>query len=161
MANKNKLTSEIFSDEHWMKEALVEAKLAFELDEVPVGAVVVYQNHIIGRGHNLKEKHQHVTAHAELIAIEQASQHLQSWRLKGCTLFVTLEPCMMCTGALIQSRIDRIVFGVKDEKSGAIESQLQLRKIPRLQHQPLTQSDVLSSDSQALLKTYFQKKRHE
>jgi tRNA(adenine34) deaminase len=161
LANKNKLAFEIFSDEHWMKEALVEAKLAFELDEVPVGAIVVYQNHVIGRGHNLKEKHQHVTAHAELIAIEQASQHLQSWRLKGCTLYVTLEPCMMCTGALIQSRIDRIVFGVKDEKSGAIQSQLQLQKIPRLQHLPLIQSDILSSDSQALLKTYFQKKRHE
>jgi len=151
----------VFDDERWMKEALVEAKLAFDLDEVPVGAVVVYQNQIIGRGHNLKESHQHVTAHAELLAIQQASQHRQSWRLQGCTLYVTLEPCMMCTGALIQSRIDRIVFAVKDEKSGAIQSQLQLFKIPRLQHQPQIQSDILSTESQALLKTYFQKKRHE
>ncbi|MEN9819492.1 MAG: hypothetical protein RL379_270 [Bacillota bacterium] len=144
-----------------MKEALVEAKLAFSLDEVPVGAVVVYQNSIIGRGHNLKEKEKNVTSHAELIAIAEASQHLQSWRLKGCTLYVTLEPCMMCTGALIQSRIDRIVYAVKDEKSGAIQSQLQMHKIPRLQHQPIIQSDVLSLESQTLLKQYFQKKRHE
>ncbi len=144
-----------------MKEALVEAKLAFDLDEVPVGAVVVYQNNIIGRGHNLKEKEKNVTSHAELIAIAEASQYLQSWRLKGCTLYVTLEPCMMCTGALIQSRIDRIVYAVKDDKSGAIQSQLQMHKIPRLQHQPIIQSDVLSLESQTLLKQYFQKKRHE
>lgn len=144
-----------------MKEALAEAKLAFDMDEVPVGAVVVYQNTIIGRGHNLKEKQQHVTAHAELIALEQASHHLQSWRLKGCTLYVTLEPCMMCTGALIQSRIDRIVYAIKDEKSGAIQSQLQLQKIPRLQHHPLIEGGVLSALSQTLLTQYFQKKRHE
>lgn len=151
----------IFSDEHWMKEALVEAKRAFEMDEVPVGAIVVYQNQVIGRGHNLKEKQKNVSSHAELIAMAQASQHLQSWRLKGCTLYVTLEPCMMCTGALIQSRIDRIVYAVKDEKSGAIQSQLLMHKIPRLQHQPLTQSDILALESQTLLKQYFQKKRHE
>ncbi len=144
-----------------MKEALVEAKLAFGLDEVPVGAVIVYQNSIIGRGHNLKEKEKNVTSHAELIAIAEASQYLQSWRLKGCTLYVTLEPCMMCTGALIQSRIDRIVYAVKDDKSGAIQSQLKMHKIPRLQHQPNIQSDVLSLESQTLLKQYFQKKRHE
>lgn len=151
----------IFSDEHWMKEALVEAKRAFEMDEVPVGAIVVYQNQVIGRGHNLKEKQKNVSSHAELIAMAEASQHLKSWRLKGCTLYVTLEPCMMCTGALIQSRIDRIVYAVKDEKSGAIQSQLHMHKIPHLQHQPLTQSDILSLESQTLLKQYFQKKRHE
>jgi len=161
LANKNKPSSTPFSDEHWMKEALAEAKLAFDIDEVPVGAIVVYENNIIGRGHNLKEKQRNVTSHAELIAMAEASQHLQSWRLQGCTLYVTLEPCMMCTGALIQSRIDRIVYAVKDEKSGAIESQLHIHKIPRLQHQPIIQSDVLSLESQTLLKQYFQKKRHE
>lgn len=144
-----------------MKEALAEAKLAFAQDEVPVGAVVVFENKIIGRGHNLKEQHQKVTAHAELIAIHQASAFLRSWRLKGCTLYVTLEPCMMCTGALIQSRIDRIVYALKDEKSGAIESQLQMKKIPRLQHKPNLTSSVLGLASQQLLRQYFQKKRHE
>jgi tRNA(adenine34) deaminase len=161
LANKNNLKAETFSDEHWMKEALAQAKLAFDYDEVPVGAVVVYQHSIIGRGHNLKEKQHDVKAHAELIAIQQASDYLQSWRLKGCTLYVTLEPCMMCTGALIQSRIDRIVYAVKDEKSGAIESQLQIHKIPRLQHKPMIQSGVLSAASQTLLKQYFANKRHE
>ncbi len=144
-----------------MKEALAQAKIAFDLDEVPVGAVVVYQHHIIGRGHNLKEKKHDVKAHAELIAIQQASDYLQSWRLKGCTLYVTLEPCMMCTGGLIQSRIDRIVYAVKDEKSGAIESQLQIHKIPRLQHKPLIQSGVLSAPCQSILTQYFESKRHE
>jgi tRNA(adenine34) deaminase len=147
-------------DEMWMSHALTMAKLAANEDEVPVGAIVVYQDKIIGRGYNKKETLFHVTAHAEIEAMQQASQSLKSWRLHGCTLYVTLEPCLMCTGALVHSRIDRLVYAVSDPKSGAIVSTVQLQKIPRIQHLPLTTSGVLENEAKHLLSSYFKRKRH-
>lgn len=146
-------------DERWMRLALAQAQLAKAQDEVPVGAVIVYQGQVIGAGFNHREHRQSVLGHAEMIAIAAANQHLHAWRLHGCTLYVTLEPCMMCTGALIQSRIDRIVYGAKDDKGGAIHSQLQLHKIPHRPHTPVILGGVLESPCQHILQDYFQTKR--
>ncbi len=161
LVNKNNQTVTSDIDERWMRLAIDQAKKARDEDEVPVGAIVVYQNQVIGVGYNQREKQNHITGHAEIIAVEEASRFLKSWRLTGCTLYVTLEPCLMCTGALIQSRIDRVVYGARDEKSGSIDSQIQFRKIPRIQHQPHIQEGVLVIECKALLTDYFSKKRHE
>jgi tRNA(adenine34) deaminase len=161
LENKNSSIISYTEDERWMRFALEQASLAVAVDEVPVGAIVVYQNKIIGRGFNQREKNHKITGHAELIAMEEASQYLKSWRLTHCTLYVTLEPCLMCTGALIQSRIARIVYGVKEEKTGGITSQIQIQKLPRIQHLPLIQSGVLELVCQLQLRQYFEKKRHE
>ena len=161
LENKNRTIISLPDDERWMHFAIEQANLAVAMDEVPVGAIVVYQNKIIGRGFNQREKNHKITGHAELIAMEEASQYLKSWRLIDCTLYVTLEPCLMCTGALIQSRIKRIVYGAKDEKTGGITSQIQIQKLPRIQHLPLIQSGVLELDCQRQLRQYFEKKRHE
>ena len=161
LENKNRTITSLPDDERWMRFAIEQANLAVAIDEVPVGAIVVYQNKIIGRGFNQREKNHKITGHAELIAMEEASQYLKSWRLTDCTLYVTLEPCLMCTGALIQSRMERIVYGAKDEKTGGITSQIQIQKLPRVQHLPLIQSGVLELDCQRQLRQYFEKKRHE
>ena len=110
---------EVYNDEFFMKQAFLEAKKAFDKDEVPVGAVVVLKNRIIARGHNLTEQLSDVTAHAEVQAITSAAQFLGSKYLKGCTMYVSLEPCVMCAGALFWSQIDKVVFAARDEKRGA------------------------------------------
>jgi tRNA(adenine34) deaminase len=148
-------------DEQWMRWALKQAEKAARENEVPVGAIIVQGDKIIGSGYNQRERLHQISGHAEIIAMEQASQTLKTWRLKGCTLYVTLEPCMMCTGALIQSRIERIVFGITDPKSGALRSVITLEKIPYLLHKPAVIYPILADESQALLKRYFQKKRNE
>jgi tRNA(adenine34) deaminase len=160
LVNKSKPNIQ-HNDEDWMQLALQQAHLAFQQDEVPVGAIVVYQNQVIGVGHNLREKHHDLTGHAEIIAMKQASKKLGTWRLEACTLYVTLEPCLMCTGAIIQSRIQRVVYGAKDDKSGSLHSQIQIHKIPRVQHLPLIDGGVLSLASQTILKQYFKNKRNE
>lgn len=105
-------------DELYMKEALKEGEKAYQLDEVPVGAVIVYEGRIIARGYNKKESTNNPLDHGELIAIKEASDHLGTWRLEGCTMYVTLEPCMMCGGAIVNSRMDRLVIGARDYKRG-------------------------------------------
>ena len=110
----------------YLNEAYNEAQKSLQIDEVPVGSVVVYNNEIIGRGHNLRESKMDIIGHAEIVAMREACLHQQSWRLTGCVLYVTLEPCAMCTGAIIQSRIDKLVFGALDEKFGCILSQYTL-----------------------------------
>ena len=161
LASKNNSSMVHLDDERWMRIAIEQARLAFAVDEVPVGAIVVHENKIIGRGFNQREKNHKISGHAEIIAMEEASRYLKSWRLNQCSLFVTLEPCLMCTGALIQSRIERVVYGAKDEKTGAITSQIQIHKIPRIQHLPIVQGGVLEHDCQDLLRQYFGKKRNE
>jgi tRNA(adenine34) deaminase len=161
LANKNNPKNIYLDDERWMRLAIEQASFALVLDEVPVGAVVVYQNKIIGRGFNRREKNHKISGHAEIIAMEEASQYLNSWRLTNCTLYTTLEPCLMCTGALIQSRVERIVFGAQEEKTGAIISQIQIQKLPRIQHLPLVEHGVLERECQYQLKQYFERKRHE
>lgn len=143
-----------FNDDYFMKQALQEANKAFELDEVPVGAVVVAKNQIIARAHNLTEQLTDVTAHAEIQAITAASNFLGAKYLKGCTLFVTLEPCVMCAGALYWAQLDRIVFGARDEKRGAGRFQTQL-----YHPKTLIQNGIMEKECSDLLLNFFQSKR--
>ena len=143
-----------YNDEYFMRQALLEAKKAYEMDEVPVGAVIVANNKIIARAHNLTEKLNDVTAHAEIQAITAASEFLGAKYLTGCTLYVTLEPCVMCGGALYWSQIDKVVFAARDDKRGA-------GKISESIYHPktLVTNGLLSEECGALLKDFFAKKR--
>lgn len=145
--------------EKYMKAAIKEALKARDIDEVPIGAVIVYQDKIIARGHNLREKKQCSTAHAEIIAIEKACKKLKSWRLEDCTLYVTLEPCPMCSGAILQSRIITVVYGAKDPKGGCIESNMKMYEVAGFNHYPETISGVLEEQCSNLLKEFFKEKR--
>ena len=147
------------SDEHWMRQALKLAQQAAEQDEVPVGAIIVHENKIIASAFNQREQLADPTAHAEMIAITQAASHLNSWRLLECSLFVTLEPCPMCAGAILQSRIPRIVYGALDPKAGAVVSLFQLLNDPRLNHRCETISGVLANDCGRILTEFFDRKR--
>ena len=148
-----------FDDYAYMGVALGLARRAGALGEVPVGAIVVYQGQIIGRGFNLREHRQNPLLHAEMIALEQASQFLSSWRLIDCTLYVTLEPCPMCAGALIQSRVDRVVYGCTDPKGGAVESLYTLLSDTRLNHKAQVKSGCRSKECSTLLTRFFQARR--
>ena len=143
----------IFTDEYFMKKALQEAEMAFDKDEIPVGAVVVIDNKVIARSHNLTELLNDVTAHAEMQAITSAANFLGGKYLKGCTLYVTLEPCQMCAGALYWSQISKIVFGASDEKRGY--------KTLGTQIHPKTEviSGILEKECAELMTSFFQKKR--
>lgn len=145
--------------EFWMKKALKLAQKAEAIGEVPIGALVVKNNQIISAGYNRKEHLLTPLAHAEMIAIHKASQKLQSWRLTGCTLYVTLEPCVMCAGTLWQSRIDLVVFGAFDPKGGALGSLYQIGQDPRLNHRYETIGGVLESECSQVLKSFFKKLR--
>jgi len=150
---------EPLSDEHWMRQALKLAQQAAEQDEVPVGAIIVHKNKIIASAFNQREQLADPTAHAEMIAITQAASHLNSWRLLDCSMFVTLEPCPMCAGAILQSRIPRIVYGALDPKAGAVVSLFQLLNDPRLNHRCETLSGVLADECGRILTEFFDRKR--
>ncbi|MBI4417811.1 MAG: nucleoside deaminase [Ignavibacteriales bacterium] len=141
--------------EEWMKQALREAEKAFEHDEVPVGAVVVHDGRVIGRGHNQIEMLQDPTAHAEMIALTAAASHLRSRRLEHCTLYVTLEPCPMCAGAIVLSRIATVVFATFDPKAGACGTLYNILEDKRLNHTPHVISGVCDKESEELLKGFF------
>jgi len=142
-----------------MYEALKEAAKAFDAGEVPVGAVVVYNNRIIGRGYNQIEQLKDATAHAEMIAITAASNHLQNWRLNDCDIYVTIEPCIMCCGALLASRIRELYYAAGDNKFGACGSVHNLAENSKTNHIIKVYCGILSNESEALLKTFFNKKR--
>jgi tRNA(adenine34) deaminase len=150
---------ESLGDEHWMRRALKLAQQAAEVDEVPVGAIVVHNNKVIASAFNQREQLADPTAHAEMIAITQAASHLNSWRLLECTLFVTLEPCPMCAGAILQSRIPRVVYGAVDPKAGAVVSLFELLSDPRLNHRCETVGGVLANDCGRVLTEFFDRKR--
>lgn len=145
-------------DKKFMEEALLLAKEAAELGEVPVGAVVVKDNKIVGKGYNLRETKQNPLLHAEVVAIEKAAVHLKSWRLSGCTIYVTLEPCPMCTGAIINSRIDRVVYGAFDSKAGCFGSVCNMRKM-NFNHTPQVEAGVLDEECENLLTSFFENLR--
>jgi tRNA(adenine34) deaminase len=149
----------IRDDLQGMQAALREARAAAELDEVPVGCVIVHDGMIIGRGHNQTETLQDATAHAEIVAIGAASNALQSWRLNECTMYVTLEPCAMCAGAIILARLGRLVYGAGDPKAGACGSVLDVIHERRLNHKVDITTGVLAEECGALLKQYFAGKR--
>ena len=145
--------------ERYMLLALQEAQQAAEEDEVPVGAVIAYNGQIIGRAHNQRQTLSDPTAHAEMIALTQAAAYVGDWRLTGCTMYVTLEPCCMCAGALVLSRIDRLVYGPADPKAGACQSLYQITGDPRLNHRVEVISGVLAERCSTLLREFFANKR--
>jgi tRNA(adenine34) deaminase len=145
--------------EHYMRTALQEAELAFSEEEVPVGAVIVQHDRVIASAHNQRERLHDATAHAEMVAITQASESLQSWRLEDCTLYVTLEPCPMCAGAILQSRIPRLVYGATDPKAGAVHTLYRLLDDPRLNHRVEVVSGVLATECGRILTRFFQQQR--
>jgi tRNA(adenine34) deaminase len=146
-----------FSEEafKYMIEALKEAEKAFDMGEVPVGAVIVQKNKIIGRGYNQVETLKDPTAHAEMIAITSAANHLQNWRLNECDIYITMEPCVMCSGALIFARIRSINFSLFDPKFGACGSVYNIPEEGKLNHKPKIASGALQSESEKLLKAFF------
>lgn len=146
-------------DRVFMEAALDEARKALSHDDVPVGAVIVKNERIIGRGRNQREQLQDPTAHAEMIALTAAATHVGHWRLDACTMYVTLEPCAMCAGALVLARITRLVYGAPDEKAGACGSLFEINADPRLNHRIPTTSGVLATESAELLRSFFRARR--
>ena len=149
------------NDERFMLSAIEEAKKALQENEVPVGAVVVFEDKIIGRGHNRREKTDDITSHAEIEAIKEAAKFLGSWNLNGCILYVTLEPCLMCGGAILQSGLFRVVYGADDERMGAIVSHYNIFDLPSKETRPLITKGVLAEACSALLKTFFESLRKQ
>ena len=149
------------NDEHFMREALRQARKAFEASEVPVGAVVVRGGKIIGRAHNQVELLKDATAHAEMLALTQAEAAVGDWRLTDCDLYVTKEPCAMCAGALVHTRIRRVVFGCADPSAGAAGSMMNLLQMQSLNHRCEIRSDVLQKECAAILQEFFRKRRDE
>jgi len=154
MNDKNK-------DRPFMKLAIEQAKIAEENGDVPIGAVIVFQDRIIARAYNQREQLQDPTAHAEIIALTQAAAALGSWRLNGCTIYVTLEPCPMCAGALVLARVDRLVYGCDDPKTGACKSLYNIVQDERLNHRLEVVAGVLAEDCSQQLQDFFQRRREE
>ncbi|MDG2384207.1 MAG: tRNA adenosine(34) deaminase TadA [Pirellulaceae bacterium] len=146
-------------DEAYMGMAFAEAEQAWAEEEVPVGAVVVFQDRVIAAARNQREQLHDPTAHAEMIAITQAAESLSSWRLEGCRIYVTLEPCPMCAGAILQARIPHLIYGAADPKAGAVHSMFQLLTDARLNHQTQVTSGVLADRCGKILTDFFQQQR--
>jgi tRNA(adenine34) deaminase len=149
----------VTDDERWMRAALAEAARALEHDDVPVGAIVVHDGEVIGAGHNERELRQDPTAHAEMLALRQAASALGHWRLLDTHLYVTLEPCAQCAGAIVLGRVPRVVYGTDDPKAGAAGSVLDILGEPRLNHRPAVLGGVLAADCAALLVEFFRSRR--
>jgi tRNA(adenine34) deaminase len=146
-------------DEYFMRLALREAERALEHDDVPVGAVMVHDGELVGAGHNERELRRDPSAHAEMLALREAARELDSWRLLGTTLYVTLEPCAMCAGAIVLGRVPRVVYGTTDPKAGAAGSVLDVLAEPRLNHRPEVAGGVLADECAALLRAFFAARR--
>jgi tRNA(adenine34) deaminase len=146
-------------DEYFMRLALREATAALDHDDVPIGAVIVKDGEVIATGHNEREVRADPTAHAELIALREAARRLNSWRLLESVMYVTLEPCAMCAGAIVLARLPRIVFGTWDPKAGAAGSVLNVLDVPQLNHRPQVEGGLLAEDSADLLRTFFADRR--
>jgi tRNA(adenine34) deaminase len=148
-------------DEQYMRVALDQARIAEENGDVPIGAVIVHNNTIIAKAYNQREQLQDPTAHAEIVALTQAAAALENWHLNGCTMYVTLEPCCMCAGALVLARIDRLVYGCDDPKTGAVKSLFNIVQDGRLNHRIEVASGVLADECSKLLQQFFLKRRAE
>lgn len=146
-------------DIKYMKEAINEAKKAVESGEVPIGCVIVYKNEIIGKGHNLRNSKKNPLCHAEISAINEAAEFIGDWRLEDCTLYVTVEPCPMCAGAIVQARIPRVVFGTKNAKAGCAGSILNILNEPRFNHQVQVESGILQEECAKPMSEFFKKFR--
>src|SRR5918911_5523829 len=146
-------------DEYFMRLAIREAERALEHDDVPVGAVLVHEGEVVGAGHNERELRQDPTAHAEMLAVREGARRVGSWRLLGTVLYVTLEPCAMCAGAIVLGRVPRVVYGTRDPKAGAAGSVLDVLGEPRLNHRPEVADGLLAEESAALLQSFFGSRR--
>lgn len=153
------MKSNIASDEYFMGIALKEAKKAFLEDEIPVGAVIAIDGKVVAKAHNQRQKHHDVFGHAESIAIKKATKKLNTWVLDNATLYITLEPCLMCSGAIIQSRIKRLVYATTEPKFGCVESIMNVFHNAKLNHHVEVSSTILKDESSTLLKEYFKQKR--
>ena len=149
------------TDETYMREAIRQAKKAYALGEVPIGCVIVYKAKIIGRGYNRRTIDKNTLAHAELTAIRKASRKMEDWRLEGCTLYVTLEPCQMCSGAIVQSRMDRVVIGCMNPKAGCAGSILNLLQMEEFNHQVDITTGVLGEECSQMMKDFFRELREK
>ena len=149
----------ISKDEKFMKKALAEAKKAYALDEVPIGCVIVCDDKIIARGYNRRNTDKSTLAHAELIAIKKAAKKLGDWRLEGCTMYITLEPCQMCAGAIVQARIDRVVIGSMNKKAGCAGSVINLLDMKEFNHQVELTKGVMEEESSKMLSEFFKELR--
>ena len=143
----------------FMLEALKEAKKAYEIDEVPIGCVIVKNGEIIARAYNLRESKQQATCHAEILAINQACEKLGSWRLDGCDIYVTIEPCPMCAGAILLSRIENVIYGAADYKGGALDSCFKMYEIKGFNHYPKVTSGIYEEECSKIIKKFFKNKR--
>ena len=148
-------------DEKYMKEAIRQAKKAYALEEVPIGCVIVYEGKIIGRGYNRRTKDKNPLAHAEMIAMKKASKKMNDWRLENCTMYVTLEPCQMCAGAIVQARIKKVVMGCMNPKAGCAGSILNLLNIEQFNHQVEQETGVLGEECSSLMKQFFKELREK
>lgn len=146
-------------NEKFMKEAIRQAKKAEKINEVPIGCVIVYEDKIIARGYNRRNTDKNTLAHAELSAIRKASQKLGDWRLEGCTMYVTLEPCQMCAGAIVQARIDKVVIGCMNPKAGCAGSVLNLLQVSAFNHQVALESGILEEECSLMLSSFFKNLR--
>lgn len=149
------------NNEEYMMIALEEAKLAFEENEVPIGAVIVKDGEVIARAHNEREKQNKTATHAEMLAIDRACEVLGSWRLDGCELYVTTEPCMMCAGTIIQARIKSVYYAVEDRKAGFFGSVFDITTVQGLNHYPFIHTGICEEECKALLKEFFKKLRNK
>ncbi|MBS4008384.1 MAG: tRNA adenosine(34) deaminase TadA [Clostridium sp.] len=147
------------TDQEFMHEALFEARKAFDKGEVPIGAVLVLDRQIIARGHNLREEHADPTAHAEVVALREAARRLGGWRLSNTTLYVTIEPCPMCAGALVQARVSRLVYGALDLKAGAVHSLYAITEDDRLNHRLEVTGGILAEEAAKLMQQFFRSRR--
>lgn len=148
-------------DEKYMREAIKQAKKAYKIKEVPIGCVIVFEDKIIARGYNKRNINKNPLAHAELLAIKKASKVLGDWRLEDCTMYITLEPCQMCAGAIVQSRIKRVVVGSMNPKAGCAGSIINLLEMEQFNHQVEVQRGVLEEECSALLTNFFKELREE
>ncbi len=149
------------TDEKYMKEAIRQAEKAWEIEEVPIGCVIVYEGKIIGRGYNRRTTDKNPLAHAEMAAIKKASKKMGDWRLEDCTLYVTLEPCQMCSGAIVQARVKRVVIGCMNPKAGCAGSILNLLQVDRFNHQVEITSGVLEEECSQMMKGFFKELREK
>jgi tRNA(adenine34) deaminase len=148
-------------DQAWMQLAIKEAKKAEQIGEVPIGAILVKDGEVVGKGYNLREINHDPTAHAEMVAIREACERLGAWRLLDCTLYVTLEPCPMCAGAIVQSRVKRVVYGTGDPKAGCAGTLMNLLQEPRFNHETEVTSGILQAECAALLTNFFRNLRNK
>ncbi|MCI5836315.1 MAG: tRNA adenosine(34) deaminase TadA [Veillonellaceae bacterium] len=149
------------TDSDYMRQALAEAEQAYACGEIPIGAVIVCDGVVVGRGHNLRERLPDATAHAEILAIREACRRLNRWRLTGCTLYVTIEPCPMCAGAIVNSRLDRLVYGAGDAKGGGVESIFRIADHAALNHQVEIRAGVCEQECGDLMRNFFRERRKQ